>query len=180
MKYNFSEITYHVLGYWNWFAQINDSTPLLNFTQPGALSTHLLIIFIISIRVCTIYDLLYWKIKNIKIIVFLFTGFIHNSIWPRVNGFIISNKYPYTFTQLNAHTYTERFFKTLVFTLYVVTDWNLFFWIIHCTNYKDLLGAAQKHIFIMVRVLGGGRGRGGRRSIDHCIFFNASLKVFEL
>ena len=29
MKYNFSEIIYHVLGYWKWFAEINDSTPLL-------------------------------------------------------------------------------------------------------------------------------------------------------
>ena len=28
LKYKFSEITYHVLGYWNWFAEINDSTPL--------------------------------------------------------------------------------------------------------------------------------------------------------
>ena len=27
MKYNFSEIIYHVLGYWKWFAEINDSTP---------------------------------------------------------------------------------------------------------------------------------------------------------
>ena len=29
MKYNFSGIIYHVLGYWIWFAEINDSTPLL-------------------------------------------------------------------------------------------------------------------------------------------------------
>ena len=29
LKYKFSEITYHVLGYWNWFAWINDSTPLI-------------------------------------------------------------------------------------------------------------------------------------------------------
>ena len=29
MKYNFSEIIYHVLGYWKWFAEINDSTLLL-------------------------------------------------------------------------------------------------------------------------------------------------------
>ena len=30
MKYNFSEIIYHVLGYWKWFTEINDSTPLYN------------------------------------------------------------------------------------------------------------------------------------------------------
>ena len=29
MEYNFSGIIYHVLGYWIWFAEINDSTPLL-------------------------------------------------------------------------------------------------------------------------------------------------------
>ena len=29
MKYNFSEIFYQVHGYWKWFAEINDSTPLL-------------------------------------------------------------------------------------------------------------------------------------------------------
>ena len=31
MKYNFSEITY--LGYWNWFAEINDSTPLIKYRR---------------------------------------------------------------------------------------------------------------------------------------------------
>ena len=28
MKYNFSETIFHVLGYWKWFAEMNDSTPL--------------------------------------------------------------------------------------------------------------------------------------------------------
>ena len=34
MKNNFWEITYHVLGYWNWFAEINDSTPLNKVSAP--------------------------------------------------------------------------------------------------------------------------------------------------
>ena len=29
MKYNFSEIIYHVIGYWKWFAEINASIPLI-------------------------------------------------------------------------------------------------------------------------------------------------------
>ena len=29
IKYNFSETIYHVHGYWKWFAEINDSTPLI-------------------------------------------------------------------------------------------------------------------------------------------------------
>ena len=30
IKYNYSEIIHHVLRYWKWFAEINDSTPLLS------------------------------------------------------------------------------------------------------------------------------------------------------
>ena len=34
MKYNFSDIIYHVHGYWKWFAEINDSAPL-HMSQQG-------------------------------------------------------------------------------------------------------------------------------------------------
>ena len=47
MKYNFSGILYPVLGYWKWFAEINDSTPLnkgslyVYSSQPLSLTIHL-------------------------------------------------------------------------------------------------------------------------------------------
>ena len=42
---------------------------------------------------------------------FLFTGPIYNFIWPRVSWFVISNKYPYIFTQLTVQT---RYFYYLL------------------------------------------------------------------
>ena len=40
IKYNFSEIIYHVHGNWKWFAEINDSNPLIHQARKSIISWH--------------------------------------------------------------------------------------------------------------------------------------------
>ena len=55
LKYKFSEIKYHVLGYWNWFAEINDSTPLDGLN----------LLFVVAVYNCTfLFNLNNYKLNT--------------------------------------------------------------------------------------------------------------------